>query len=381
HLPAPDRARLDALRERAAGLRSAVLDQGEPIDRDAVWALKREALERLARVPLGPGRHADYCAYLARQGRALEDHATWCALAELHGPHWRSWPEELRDPRSPGVARARGGLMDRIDVHTLALWLTDGQLAHAARTAADAGMDLGVVHDLPVGVHPEGSDTWARPELYARDMSTGAPPDAFSPLGQDWGLPPWRPDILAEQGYAPYRELLRALFAHAGAVRIDHVMGLFRLWWVPQGRPPTEGTYVRYDADALLALLVLEADRAGATVIGEDLGTVEPGVRETLERRGVLGTSVLWFERDWAGDGRPLPPEHWRAGCAATAAGHDLPPLAARLGGDHVELRHRLGLLAGPVHEERRRERAELREWLRVLTGLGLLADGAGDGV
>lgn len=169
-------------------------------------------------------------------------------------------------------------------------------------------MAVGIVHDLAVGVHPDGADAWAQQDAFAHGMSVGAPPDAFNAHGQDWGLPPWRPDALAASGYAPYRGLLRGLLAHAGALRIDHVMGLFRLWWVPEGSPPTEGTYVSHDAEAMLAVLVLEAHRAGAVVIGEDLGTVEPGVREALARRGVLGTSVLWFERDWDGTRRPLPP-------------------------------------------------------------------------
>jgi 4-alpha-glucanotransferase len=204
-------------------------------------------------------------------------------------------------------------------------------------------------------------------------MSVGAPPDAFNARGQDWGLPPWRPDRLAASGYAPYRRLLRALLRHAGALRIDHVMGLFRLWWVPQGQPPTEGTYVRYDADAMLAILVLEASRAGALVIGEDLGTVEPGVREALQRRGVLGTSVLWFERDWTGDGQPLPPERWRADCLATATTHDLPSTAARLTGEHVDLRDRLGLLTRPAAQERAEAATDVGEWLALLNRLGLL--------
>ena len=152
---------------------------------------------------------------------------------------------------------------------------------------------------------------------------------------------------------------------HAGALRIDHVMGLFRLWWVPEGRPPTEGTYVSHDAEAMLAVLVLEAHRAGAVVIGEDLGTVEPGVRESLARRGVLGTSVLWFERDWTGTGRPLPPERWREGCLATATTHDLPSTAARLTGDHVTLRHRLGLLTRTLEQEQAEDATDIADVAR----------------
>ncbi|MET9545247.1 4-alpha-glucanotransferase [Streptomyces sp. NPDC006627] len=372
------RDRADALRRRAGGLREGVLREGRLIDRDAVWALKREALELLHEVPLGPGRRADYHAFLAEQGAALEAHATWYALAEVHGPDWHSWPAALRDPSSPATARARRELMDRVDFHCRLAWLTDAQLSAAQRTARDAGMDIGLVHDLAVGVHPGGADAWAQQDHFAPRMTVGAPPDAFNARGQDWGLPPWRPDRLAESGYAPYRALVRGLLRHAGALRIDHVMGLFRLWWVPEGREPTEGTYVHYDAEAMLAVLALEADRADALVIGEDLGTVEPGVREALREHGVLGTSVLWFERDWAGTGRPLPAEAWRADCVATATTHDLPPTAARLTGEHVQLRHELGLLTRPLAEERAEAALDVREWLGLLCRLGMLPGGTG---
>ncbi|MDX6361482.1 MAG: 4-alpha-glucanotransferase [Streptomyces sp.] len=375
---AEDRERIRALLRRAEGLRESVLDKGALIDRDAVWDLKRQALDVVREVPLGPGRLAAYWDFLAEEGQALEDHATWCALAEVHGSDWHQWPAGLRDPRSAETARARGELMDRVDFHTRLAWLTDGQLATAQRSARDAGMPVGLVHDLAVGVHPGGADAWAQQEYFASGMSVGAPPDAFNALGQDWGLPPWRPDRLAESGYAPYRRLLRALFRYAGALRIDHVMGLFRLWWIPLGEAPTDGTYVRYDAEAMLAVLVLEASRAGALVIGEDLGTVEPGVREALHERGVLGTSVLWFERDWAGTGLPLPPERWRPDCLATATTHDLPPTAARLTGEHVELRDSLGLLTRPLEEERAEAAADTGEWLALLARLGLLQGGSG---
>ncbi|MFF7181523.1 4-alpha-glucanotransferase [Streptomyces sp. NPDC008121] len=384
HVAPEYRAELDSVLTDAAEQREKVLRKGALIDRDAVWEVKRRALELLRTVEPGPGARADYLDFLAERGRALEDHATYSALAERHGHHWRSWPAELRDPRSAEAAvRAEtgpgAGLLDRIDFHCWLAWLTDRQLAAAGAAAREAGMAVGVVHDLAVGVHPEGSDAWAQQDAFAAGMSVGAPPDAFNALGQDWGLPPWRPDALATSGYAPYRGLLAELLRHAGALRIDHVMGLFRLWWVPEGRPPTEGTYVRYDAEAMLAVLALEAHRAGALVIGEDLGTVEPGVRERLSRRGVLGTSVLWFERDWTGTGRPLAPERWRADCVATATTHDLPSTAARLSGDHVALRHRLGLLTGDLERERNQDAADTREWLALLQRLGLLPEGPGD--
>ncbi|WP_037857273.1 4-alpha-glucanotransferase [Streptomyces sp. NRRL F-5065] len=381
------RRRLTELAERGARLRRSVLAGDALIDRDAVAGLKHEALELLCAEPLAPERRAAYRAYLAERGPALEEHATWCALAEAHGPDWHRWPGELRDARSAGTARARAALADRVEVHRRLAWLTETHLADVQRTAREAGMAVGVVHDLAVGVHPHGADTWAGREHFADGMSVGAPPDAFNARGQDWGLPPWRPDRLAACGYAPFRELLRGLFRYAGALRVDHVMGLFRLWWVPRGRPAAEGTYVHYDAEAMLAVLVLEASRAGAVVIGEDLGTVEPGVREALRARGVLGTSVLWFER--GDDGGPLPPERWRADCLATATTHDLPPTAARLTGADVALRDRLGLLTRPPAEERASARAETGRWLARLTALGLLpppetgtdpAPGAGTG-
>lgn len=379
HVDEPGRTVLDDLRQQAAALREAVLNKGALIDRDAVWELKKQALEIVHQVPLTPGRRAAYCDFLAAQGQALEDHALWCALAEVHGPRWRTWPEGLRDPRSPQSGRARAGLLERVDFHCRLAWLTDTQLATAQAAARESGMAVGIVHDLAVGVHPDGADAWAQQDAFAQGMSVGAPPDAFNAHGQDWGLPPWRPDALAASGYAPYRHLLRGLLAHAGALRIDHVMGLFRLWWVPEGRPPTEGAYVSHDAEAMLAVLVLEAHRAGAVVIGEDLGTVEPGVREALARRGVLGTSVLWFERDWGGTGRPLAPERWRRDCVATATTHDLPSTAARLTGDHVTLRHRLGLLARELEQELAQDAADTAEWLGYLARLGLLPEGEGD--
>ncbi|MDT0306430.1 4-alpha-glucanotransferase [Streptomyces sp. DSM 44917] len=410
YLDAAARAEAAPLLERAAALRADVLDKRLPIDRDAVWSLKRRALELVRRVPLSPGRAASYWSFLAEQGQALEDHATWSALAELYGPDWRTWPTGLRNPRSLATARSRADHLERIDFHSWLAWLTDTQLARAQRAARAAGMPIGLVHDLALGVHPHGSDAWAQQDVLAASMSTGAPPDAFNERGQDWGLPPWRPDALAERGYAPYRELLAGLLRHAGALRVDHVMGQFRLWWIPQGAAPNEGTYVRYDAEAMLAVLCLQAHRAGAVVVGEDLGTVEPHVRTDLAERGIVGTSVLWFERDAerrpersaerpserrpdrgaprrAGRSKPHPPHpplpaaRWRSGCLATVTTHDLPPTASRLDASFVRLRARLGLLdpATDPAEAERAALAESAEWLEVFAGLGLLPPGAGE--
>jgi 4-alpha-glucanotransferase len=190
----------------------------------------------------------------------------------------------------------------------------------------------------------------------------GAPADAFNQQGQDWSQPPWRPDRLAEVGYRPYRDMLRTVLRHAGGLRVDHVLGLFRLWWVPAGLPPSAGTYVRYDHEAMVGILALEAYRAGAFVVGEDLGTVEPWVRDYLRDRGIAGTSVLWFERDWDRD-VPIRPERWRSLCLATVTTHDLPPTAGYLAGEHVRLRSELGLLTRPVEEVAARDVAEQESW------------------
>lgn len=354
---------------------------GERLDRDRVRTAKREALAMVHRVPRSPGREAAYRAFLATEGRWLDDHATWCALVEEYGPNWHDWPEELHDPDGPGVRQARRRLSAAVDFHRWCQWIADGQLADAQRTARDSGMPLGVVHDLAVGVHPDGSDAWilgsARGgEVLALGASGGAPPDAMNAFGQDWSQPPWHPVRLAEAGYAPYRELLRAVFRNAGAVRVDHILGLFRFWWIPRGNRPDRGAYVRYDHEAMVGILALEAHRAGAVVVGEDLGTVEPWVRDYLRERGVLGTSVLWFEQN---DEGPMPPEDWRALSLATVTTHDLPPTAARLGGEHVDLWAELGLLATDIDSARADADRDRDAWLDLLRSRGLLRPGAGE--
>ncbi|GAA4358755.1 4-alpha-glucanotransferase [Angustibacter luteus] len=347
------------------------------LDRDACWQAKRSALEQVHEQGRTLGREREFEAFCVEQGQGLVDFATWCALAEEHGLPWGQWPVELHDPTSDAVADERDRLAERVDFYRWLQWVADEQLASAHRRARAAGMSLGVVHDLAVGVHPEGADVWGLRDALAHGVTVGAPPDAFNQQGQDWSQPPWRPDQLAELGYAPYRDMLRTVLRHAGGVRVDHVLGLFRLWWVPDGHPPTEGTYVRYDHEALVGILALEAHRAGAVVIGEDLGVVEPWVRTYLSERGVLGTSILWFEKD--DDGEPLPPEKWRELCLATVTTHDLPPTAGYLAGVHVDLRESLGLLTRPVEQEREIDEAERESVLAMLVARGLLAPGSGE--
>lgn len=358
--------------ERMALLQRSLNTADVLLDRDAVWEAKRSALTLVHAVARSPAREADYRAFVQREGSGLLDFATWCALAEVHGPTWTEWPEGLRDPASPEVATARAALAERVDFFCWLQWVLDEQLAAAQRRAVEAGMAIGVVHDLAVGVHPDGADTWALQRAMARGVSVGAPPDAFNQVGQDWSQPPWRPDRLAEAAYVPYRDMLRTVLRHCGGIRVDHVIGLFRLWWVPEGRPASEGTYVRFDHEALVGILALEAWRAGALVVGEDLGTVEPWVRDYLADRGVLGTSILWFERDE--HARPRPPETWRELCLAAVTTHDLPPTAGYLGGEHIRIRDELGLLTRTVDEERRVDEADRASWLDLLRERGWLA-------
>lgn len=349
----------------------------DELDRDSAWAAKKSALETVYRLPRSIARSRAFEVYLAEQGQGLVDFATWCALAEEHGLPWGAWPAALHDPTSDEVEAERRRLVDRVDFYAWLQWVADDQLGAAHRQALAAGMRLGVVHDLAVGVHPEGADAWALGPALARGVTVGAPPDAFNQQGQDWSQPPWRPDQLAEAGYAPYRDMLRGVLRHAGGVRVDHVLGLFRLWWVPDGAGPDAGTYVRYDHEALVGILALEAHRAGAFVIGEDLGVVEPWVRDYLRERGVFGTSILWFEKDE--HGAPLPPEAWRELCLATVTTHDLPPTAGYLAGVHIDVRERLGLLTRSVEQERAVDAQDREQVVAELRQRGLLREGATD--
>ncbi|RAV09816.1 4-alpha-glucanotransferase [Mycolicibacterium sp. GF69] len=363
-------------RNRMRKLREAVqsrADRADQIDRDGAWKVKRSALEALYAVPRSAGRELAYAAYREREGRSLDDFATWCALAERYGGDWHRWPPELQHPTDQAVADFATEHADAVDFHRWLQWQLDDQLTAAQATALQTGMALGIMHDLAVGVDPDGADSWALQDVLALGVSAGAPPDEFNQLGQDWSQPPWRPDQLEKRAYEPFRALVNAVLRHAGGVRIDHIIGLFRLWWIPNGAPPTEGTYVRYDHEAMIGIVALEAHRAGAVVVGEDLGTVEPWVRDYLHERGLFGTSILWFEADRDGNGGPLPAERWREHCLSAVTTHDLPPTAGYLAGEHVRLRGELGLLTRPAEEELADDRRQQTRWLDELRRVGLI--------
>ena len=375
-LPLARRAMLDQIRAQVP----AGLDADSAIERDPAWSAKLAALLLVHGVERSPERARAFAEFRAREGDALLQFATWSVIAEDHGNDARDWPEELRDLDSEAVADLAVRHVGRIGFAMWLQWVLDEQLAAAQARATGAGMRLGTMHDLAVGVHPGGADAWRLRHVYAGGVRVGAPPDPYNQLGQNWSQPPWRPDRLAELAYQPFRELIGAVLRHAGGVRVDHIIGLFRLWWIPEDNTADQGTYVYYDHRALIGVLALEAHRAGAVVVGEDLGVVAPEARDYLRARGILGTSILWFERD--GDG-PLPAERWREWCLASVTTHDLPPI----GGLPGRRPHPAPAPARPavrlLDDDLAAAAAERETWLAEVRSRGLLAEGAsrrGDG-
>jgi len=350
-----------ALRGQVDALRPAPAPDAL-IDYSAIWRAKRAALELLW--PLAGEVNLD-----ADPG--LTDFAIFCALAEEHGANWHDWPAELRRPDSPAVRAYRG---ERVAFHVWLQNLLDEQMEAANAVARERGMPVGIVHDLAVGIDPSGADGWLLQDVLAEGVHAGAPPDAFNQLGQDWGLAAWRPDRLIETGYAAYRDMLSRIFARAGGLRVDHVAGLWRLWWVPPGMGAAEGTYVHYDPEAMLGILALEAQRAGALVIGEDLGTVLPVVTEGLERMNMLGSAVLWFTRDDEDpEGGYLPAARYPRNALASISTHDLPTAAGFLAGEQVRVRAELGQLAGSIDDEVKQADRDRAQLLALLAREGLI--------
>ncbi|TLM88014.1 4-alpha-glucanotransferase [Pseudarthrobacter sp. NamE5] len=367
------RATVEKLREEVSGLNK----EGGRLDRNAVYGAKLEALEMLYHTRRSPARQAAFEEFCRASGPGLDDFALWSALREDLAPDDPLWTDPARALGSREAESLRKKLADRIGFHRWLQWICDEQLEEAQKVALRSGMRLGVVHDLAVGVDHSSADAWTLRGVLAPGTSVGAPPDMYNQQGQDWGQPPWHPARLAEAGYQPFRNMLATVLRHAGGIRVDHILGLFRLWWIPLGNAPGDGAYVRYDHEALIGILALEAQRAGAVVIGEDLGTFEPWVRDYLAARGILGTSILWFEYD--GDS-PLAPEKYRTQALASVNTHDLPPTAGYLAGDHVALRSRLGLLERSEEEERAEHNASLEKMLALVRERGYLPGKAASG-
>ncbi|MGQ0433976.1 MAG: 4-alpha-glucanotransferase [Microthrixaceae bacterium] len=315
----PGAAGVPELAELAAKARNASERAGPTIDRDAVWRCQQAALERLWTARSDTSRSA-LDRWRAEHGPTLEGWARYCALAERHGHEWQRWPAPLRHPDEPAVAHAAAELADRVAFHSWLQLLVDDQL-RSARVDS-----VRLIQDLAVGVDPSGADAWLDQDLLALEVSVGAPPDDFAPDGQRWGLPPFVPWRLRDAGYRPLAELLRASMSPDGGLRVDHVMGLSRLFWIPGGASPAEGTYVRHRGRELLEILALESSRARALVIGEDLGTVEEELRHDLRATGVFSTRLVWFEDD--------PPERYPSEALAMVTTHDLPTIAGVWTGD-----------------------------------------------
>jgi 4-alpha-glucanotransferase len=323
------------------------LNRERRIDRDHVRRLKRDALERLWR---RFGGDDAFDRYVRGEGRALTDYAVFVALAERHGTGWREWPSEYRRPDAPAVRRFADAHGERIRFHQWLQWLLDVQLARAAG-------EIALLHDFPIGVDRNGADAWAWQDVLATDAAVGAPPDRYARHGQNWGLPPFIPHRLRAARYAPFVDTLRGVLRHGGGLRIDHVMGLFRLFWIPGGLEPGDGAYVRYPAEELLAIVAIESERAGALIVGEDLGTVEPGVRERLAGAGILSYRVLWFEND--------PAARYPALALASVTTHDLPTIAGVWTGADLAGQRAIGLDPNPELFD------ALRARLAALTGVG----------
>jgi 4-alpha-glucanotransferase len=329
--------RIEQLREAARAL-----NVGRLIEHDAVFRLKMSALELFW--PRFGGSDA-FDRYCREQGELLRLFALFCVLAEVHGRSWHDWPEEYRHPQSPAVQRFAEEQRDRLRFHMWVQWLLDDQLAEVART-------IPLMQDLPIGFDPDGADAWVWQELLAFDARVGAPPDDFNPLGQDWGLPPFIPHKLRACGYAPIIQTLRATMRHSGILRIDHVMGLWRLYWITRSGGPGAGSYVRYPYEEQLAIVAIESHRQKTVVVGEDLGTVEDSVRERLAEQSMPSYKLLWFE--------DRPPSQYPKHSLAGVTTHDLPTIAGVWMGEEREARIRVGL--APNEEGLNHMRARLRD-------------------
>ena len=343
-IPGAEELISDLQRLAAAG---RALNADRRIDRDAVFTLKKKALELLWSRFTGDDAFDRFCR---EQGTQLTRFASYCALAECHGSDWRQWPEEYQQWNSASVARFTADRAERVHFYQWVQWLLDEQLAKAAA-------EIPLTQDLPIGVDPGGADAWGWRDLFADGVSIGSPPDEYNVKGQNWGLPALVPWKLRAGGYAPFIETVRGALRHAGGLRIDHVMGLFRLYWIPQGADPSVGAFVRYDANELLAILALESQRARAYIVGEDLGTVEENARKQLSGIRVLSYRLLWFEKDT--------PAHYPKQALASITTHDLPTVAGLWSGADLEAQRKLGL---QPNEE---GTIKIRDTLRLMADVG----------
>ncbi len=325
----------------AAAAAGRALSSGAHVDRDAVWQAKLPVLEQAFQRWSTAGQQSGLDAYRNAVGPGLDQWAAFCAACEVAGTDWGSWPSAFGTPDAAVAAVAADrDLAPRAAFHAWLQWQVDRQLAMAG------AQGVGLVQDLAIGCDPSGADAWLWQDAFADGLRVGAPPDLFAADGQDWGLPPFDPWRLRARAFGPFVDIVRAGLRHAGGLRVDHVMGLFRLFWIPVGQKAAEGCYVRYPWEELLDVLALESARAGAFCVGEDLGTVEPWVREQLADRRVLSTRLVWFEEE-------PPGPSWPVASMAAVTTHDLPTVVGAWTGADIADQRAAGLdvAEGPVEE------------------------------
>ncbi len=375
---APDfAAELERLRSTAnvdyAGVERAKL----PLLQKLFDHFRREHLER------DSARAAQFRAYVAERGESLRLHALHDAIFTHLGAQdrdrywgWPVWPEGLRDPAQPATLEFEAAHAEAVEFHAWLQWIAEEQLGAVQRVARELGMPIGLYGDYAVGVNPSGSETWSDQALYRKGAGVGAPPDALALKGQDWGIPPQDPNVLMQQRYQPFRNLIAANMRHFGALRLDHVMALFRQWWVPVGLGSTDGGYVHYPLDDLMSVLALESERHSCLVVGEDLGTVPPEMSHAMAERTVYSYRVLLFEKH--ADGSFLRPDEYPRRAIATVTTHDLPTLGGYWTANDIELRRNLALYPSEevrlqVLRERVRDRQAL---ITALERAGLVPTG-----
>lgn len=309
-------------------------------------------------------RRADFESYRAEQSEPLLRFACFECLRQLHAPlPWPQWPEPWHDPDSKSLHAFRHEYGVDCEFHEFMQWVADRQLRDCQSAAERLGMPIGIYVDVAVGIDPYGADAWSQQDAVLAGISVGAPPDEFNPAGQDWGLAPINPGTIGHDDFSSMRRLMAAAMRHAGAIRLDHVMGLKRIFMIPHGMTPGEGAYVRYPFEQVLKVIAEESNRARCVVIGEDLGTVPEGFRETLSHWGLWSYRVMLFERDH--QGRFLPPDNYPADALATFSTHDLPTHRGWLAGHDLRMKHSIGVDPGESDDSRDWARRKLREALQ----------------
>jgi len=333
---------------------ASALNSTKLIERDRIFALKMKALAAIWQSFDGDRR---FEAFRAQRGELLENYCLFAAMTEVHGSSWPEWPEDIRHPSAVGIERTRAELSERVSFHAWVQWLLDEQLEDAAK-------QIDLVQDVAVGVDPRGADAWMWQDSFLPGFTVGAPRDEFNAAGQNWAQPVFDPWALRSNDYAPFIQTIRSTLRHATGLRIDHVMGLFRIFVIPHGADPSQGTYIRYPHADLLALLATESQRAGAFVIGEDLGTVQKQVREELHRRGILTYRLMFFD---GSETKDYPEQSF-----AAVTTHDLPTIAGLLSGADAEEKRRIGIEVNLEGTERMR--SSMNDCVPPATADGIVA-------